>query len=51
MIYTIFDITGKRIMNSKLKESSIDISKLSPGNYVLRIVSGSSIKSQKFVKY
>ncbi|TXE18360.1 T9SS type A sorting domain-containing protein [Psychroserpens burtonensis] len=51
MIYTIFDITGKRIMNSKLKESSIDVSKLSPGNYVLRIVSGSSIKSQKFIKY
>ncbi|MEM5565745.1 FG-GAP-like repeat-containing protein [Psychroserpens sp. AS72] len=51
MIYTIFDITGKRVMNSKLKESSIDISKLSPGNYILRIVSGSSIKSQKFIKY
>jgi hypothetical protein len=50
MIYTIFDITGKRIMNSKLKEPSIDISKLSPGNYILRIVSGASIKSQKFIK-
>jgi hypothetical protein len=50
MIYTIFDISGKRIMNSKLKESSIDISKLSPGNYILRIVSGASIKSQKFIK-
>lgn len=50
MIYTIFDITGKRIMNSKLKEPSIDISKLSPGNYILRIVSEASIKSQKFIK-
>nr|WP_321221404.1 FG-GAP-like repeat-containing protein [uncultured Psychroserpens sp.] len=51
MIYTIFDITGKRVLNSKLEKSSIDISKLAPGNYVLRIVSGTSIKSQKFIKY
>ena len=51
MLYTIFDITGKRVMNSKLNNSSIDISKLSPGNYILRIVSDTSIKSQKFIKY
>lgn len=50
MLYTIFDITGKRVMNSKLNNSSIDISKLSPGNYIIRIVSGASIKSQKFIK-
>ncbi|MEH6536741.1 MAG: FG-GAP-like repeat-containing protein [Psychroserpens sp.] len=49
-IYTIFDITGKRIMNSKLNSASIDVSKLTPGNYILRIVSGTKIKSQKFVK-
>lgn len=50
MIYTIFDITGKRIMNSKLQSSTIDVSHLAPGNYILRIVSGTSIKSQKFIK-
>ncbi|MDG5490992.1 FG-GAP-like repeat-containing protein [Psychroserpens sp. SPM9] len=49
-IYTIFDITGKRIMNAKLHSSTIDVSSLSPGNYILRIVSGTQIKSQKFVK-
>ncbi|WP_298755772.1 FG-GAP-like repeat-containing protein [uncultured Psychroserpens sp.] len=49
-IYSIFDITGKRIMNSKLESPTIDVSKLSPGNYILRIVSGTSIKSQKFIK-
>ncbi|WP_230934701.1 FG-GAP-like repeat-containing protein [Psychroserpens luteolus] len=49
-IYSIFDITGKRIMNSKLESPIIDVSKLSPGNYILRIVSGTSIKSQKFIK-
>ncbi|MBR9915479.1 MAG: T9SS type A sorting domain-containing protein [Algicola sp.] len=49
-VYTIFDITGKRIHNSKLQSSVIDVSQLSPGNYILRLVSGSSIKSQKFIK-
>ncbi|WP_052466987.1 FG-GAP-like repeat-containing protein [Psychroserpens damuponensis] len=51
MMFTIFDITGKRVMNSKLLDTTIDISKLTPGNYILRFVSGSSIKSQKFIKY
>ncbi|SDR72480.1 Por secretion system C-terminal sorting domain-containing protein [Formosa sp. Hel1_31_208] len=49
-IYTIFDITGKRVLNSKLQSTTIDVSNLSPGNYILRIVSGTSIQSQKFIK-
>ncbi|WP_298901239.1 FG-GAP-like repeat-containing protein [uncultured Psychroserpens sp.] len=49
-IYSIFDVTGKRVLNSKLETPTIDVSKLSPGNYILRIVSGTSIKSQKFIK-
>jgi hypothetical protein len=49
-IYTIFDINGRRIMNSKLTQNIIDVSSLNTGNYILRIVSGNSIKSQKFIK-
>lgn len=49
-IYTIFDINGRRILNSKLNQNTIDVSALNTGNYILRIVSGSSIKSQKFIK-
>nr|WP_321228745.1 FG-GAP-like repeat-containing protein [uncultured Psychroserpens sp.] len=49
-IYTIFDINGRRIMNSKLNQNTIDVSTLNTGNYILRIVSGNSIKSQKFIK-
>ncbi|WP_299223380.1 FG-GAP-like repeat-containing protein [uncultured Psychroserpens sp.] len=49
-IYTIFDINGKRVMNAKLNQSTIDVSGLSTGNYILRIISGESIKSQKFIK-
>jgi hypothetical protein len=49
-IYTIFDINGRRIMNSRLSQNTIDVSALNTGNYILRIVSGNSIKSQKFIK-
>jgi hypothetical protein len=49
-IYTIFDFTGKRVSNAKLDASVIDVSYLSAGNYVLRIISGNSIKTQKFIK-
>ncbi|WP_298755769.1 FG-GAP-like repeat-containing protein [uncultured Psychroserpens sp.] len=49
-IYTIFDITGKRVMNAKLDQNKIDVSTLNTGNYILRIVSGNTIKSQKFIK-
>lgn len=49
-IYTIFDINGRRVMNAKLTETTIDVSALQTGNYILRIVSGQSIKSQKFIK-
>ncbi|WP_298893778.1 FG-GAP-like repeat-containing protein [uncultured Psychroserpens sp.] len=49
-IYTIFDITGKRVMNAKLDQNKIDVSALNTGNYILRIVSGNTIKSQKFIK-
>lgn len=49
--YTIFDITGKRVVNAKLSQNSIDVSHLNSGNYILRVVYGASIKTQKFIKY
>lgn len=49
-LYTIFDINGKRILNAELETNTIDVSQLSVGHYVLRIVSGNTIKSQKFIK-
>ena len=49
-IYTVFDINGKRILNGKLNATTIDVSQLSSGNYILRIISGQSMKSQKFIK-
>jgi len=49
-IYTIFDINGRRVMNASLTQNTIDVSALNTGNYILRIVSGNQIKSQKFIK-
>ena len=49
-IYSVFDMNGRRIMNSKFSSNTIDVSKLSAGNYILRIIDGGLIKSQKFIK-
>lgn len=49
-IYTIFDYQGKRLMNAKLDSPQINVSGLSSGIYILRIISDQTIKSQKFIK-
>ena len=49
-IYTVFDISGKRVLNARLDSNTIDVSNLSAGQYILRIMSDGSIKNQKFIK-
>ncbi|MGJ8591554.1 MAG: FG-GAP-like repeat-containing protein [Aquaticitalea sp.] len=49
-IYSVFDMNGRRVLNSKLTSNTIDVSGLSTGNYVLRLMFGNAIKSQKFIK-
>ncbi|WP_290701388.1 FG-GAP-like repeat-containing protein [Lacinutrix sp.] len=49
-IATIFNIEGKRVMNLKLKQHSIDVSKLSQGNYILRLESQGRVYTNKFIK-
>ncbi len=49
-IATVFDINGKRILNKRLTNNSLNVSKLQGGVYFLRIESdGRSIK-RKFIK-
>ncbi|MBT8288821.1 MAG: T9SS type A sorting domain-containing protein [Flavobacteriaceae bacterium] len=50
-IYTIFDLNGKRVMNNRFNSNTIDVSQLSTGNYILRILDNGKINSQKFIKY
>lgn len=49
-IYTIFSIDGKRILNNRLSEGSIDVSSLNAGTYILKIIQDGRISSQQFVK-
>jgi len=49
-IVTVFTIEGKRVMNSKLSSDTLDVSNLSSGTYILRIIQNGNIKTQKFVK-
>lgn len=49
-LFMIYDSTGRRVLNSKMTENYIDVSNLSTGNYLLRIVKGGTIKIQKFIK-
>ena len=49
-IYSIFDINGRQLISTKLKNQTIDVSSLSTGNYILRIISGEDVKTQKFIK-
>ena len=49
-IYTVFDITGRRVLNNRLLSNTIDVSMLSSGNYILRIINNGKINTQKFIK-
>ena len=49
--FSIYDLSGRRIMTNALNNTkTIDVSQLSTGNYILSIMSGTTIKNQKFVK-
>lgn len=49
-IYTVFDMNGKRVMNARLIDESIDVSKLAVGNYILRVFDNNTVKTQRFIK-
>ena len=49
-IATVFDINGKRLLNTKLDTNTLDVSKLQSGVYFLRLeANGKSVK-RKFIK-
>ncbi|MFD2822586.1 FG-GAP-like repeat-containing protein [Lacinutrix iliipiscaria] len=49
-IATVFDINGKKVLNKKLTDNSLDVSKLASGSYILRIESLGKSISKKFIK-
>lgn len=48
--YTIYDIRGREIMSGNLNRKSIDVSSLSSGNYVVKLLEGNKNYSKKFIK-
>jgi len=49
-IYSVFDMSGKRVLNDRFNSNIIDVSELSSGNYILRVIDNNVIKTQKFIK-
>ena len=49
-IATVFDITGKKVLNKKLVNNTLDVSNLASGSYVLRLESNGKSISKKFIK-
>jgi len=49
-VYTIYDITGKQVLNANLNSNTINVSKLSTGIYVLKITVDGKNKTQKLIK-
>jgi hypothetical protein len=48
--YIIYDATGKRVAGSNLASKTIDVSGLSSGAYILRIIDNGALKTQRFIK-
>ncbi len=49
-VYTVFDMNGRRVMNNRFSSNVIDVTSLSAGNYILRIMHDGVMASQKFIK-
>src|SRR5690606_41771838 len=49
-IATVFDLNGKKILNVKLNNNSLDVSSTAPGMYMLRVEAQGKITTRKFLK-
>ncbi|WP_250433529.1 FG-GAP-like repeat-containing protein [Hanstruepera flava] len=49
-IATVFDINGKRVLNKRLTNQTVDVSSLQSGLYFLRIESNGKVLNRKFLK-
>jgi len=49
-IATVFDLNGKRVLNTKLETNSLDVSHLGSGMYLLRIEEHGKSITRKFIK-
>jgi hypothetical protein len=50
IIYSVFDVNGKRVLNSKLTSTVINVESLSKGLYFIRLVNENGVFVKKFLK-
>ena len=48
--YIISDVSGRMITENTLSKDLINIQHLTPGNYILQIITRSNIQTYKFIK-
>ncbi|WP_418508763.1 FG-GAP-like repeat-containing protein [Corallibacter sp.] len=49
-IATVFDINGKKVLNQRLQDNTMNVSKLQSGFYILRLESQGKVVNRKFIK-
>ena len=49
-VATVFDVTGKRVLNEKIINNKLNISKLQSGIYILRLEANGKLLNKKFIK-
>ena len=49
-IATVFDVTGKKVLNQRLMTNQVDVSTLQNGVYFLRIENEGRSITRKFIK-
>jgi hypothetical protein len=45
----IYNATGKKVLEISTNENNIDVSKLNPGIYFIRLSENKSLRSSKFI--
>lgn len=50
ILYSVFDVNGKRVLNSKLSSTTINVEALKKGLYFIRLVDKKVILVEKFLK-
>lgn len=49
-VATVFDVSGKIVMSRQLTGTTLDVSSLAKGIYILRVTTADSVKTTRFVK-
>lgn len=49
-LISVYDMSGRLLINSKLSDSKIDVSKLQKGMYIIKLHTENGVVNSKFIK-